>query len=126
MITKLTLIVFVVVLSGIVLVWWTMPKGPFCQSCAIPMTTAELFGTEADGSPSKDYCRFCYHYGAFTEPDITMDAMIDKCVEHMVEQGVMPEAKARKLMTRYLPNTKRWKAQKRVSLAVQAKTATGH
>lgn len=40
-----------------------------------------------------------------------MDEMIDKCVKHMVEQDVMPEAKARKLLTRYLPHLKRWKTQ---------------
>lgn len=108
---KIILILFMVVLAGIAAVWLMMPKGQFCQSCAMPMTSAEVHGTEADGSPSKDYCRYCYENGAFTEPDITMDEMIDKCVRHMVEQGVMPEEKARKLMTRYLPHLKRWRSQ---------------
>ena len=85
------------------------PKGPFCQSCAMPMDRPELFGTEADGSPSTDYCTYCYQGGAFTEPDITMERMIDKCVEHMVEQNAMSEEKARALMAKHLPKMKRWK-----------------
>ena len=85
------------------------PMGPFCQSCALPMDKPELFGTEADGSPSADYCTYCYQKGAYTDPDITMEEMIDLCVEKMVEQDVMPEKKARKLMTKYLPDMKRWK-----------------
>jgi len=35
--------------------------------------------------------------------------MIDQCVKHMVEQKVMPEKKARALMTKHLPQMKRWK-----------------
>jgi len=85
------------------------PKGPFCQSCAMPMDKPELFGTEADVSGSPDYCVYCYKDGKFTEPDITMEQMIDKCVKHMVEQKIMPEEKARSLMTKYLPHMKRWK-----------------
>lgn len=107
---KIILIVFVLLIVGVTVLWLMMPKGPFCQSCAMPMPSAELLGTEADGSPSPDYCCYCYQNGTFTEPDITMDEMIDKCVQHMVEQGAMPEAKARKLLNRYLPHMKRWKA----------------
>ena len=85
------------------------PKGPFCQSCAMPMAKPELFGTEADGSPSHEYCTYCYQKGAFTAPDITMAQMIDLCVKKMVEKNVMPEPQARALMTKYLPQMKRWK-----------------
>jgi hypothetical protein len=85
------------------------PKGPFCQSCAMPMDRADLLGTEASGAPSMEYCTHCYRQGAFTEPGITMEQMIDKCVKQMVDQKVMPEKRARALMTRYLPQMKRWK-----------------
>jgi len=84
------------------------PKGPFCQSCAMPMDKPGLFGTEADGAGSTEYCTYCYQNGKFTEPDITMEQMIDKCVKHMVEQKIMPEKKARSVMTKYLPRMKRW------------------
>ena len=45
----------------------------FCQSCGMPMgDTDELYGTEADGSKSTDYCSYCYADGAFTS-ECTMD-----------------------------------------------------
>ena len=85
------------------------PKGPFCQSCAMPMDKPELFGTNADGTESQEYCTYCYQKGQFTEPDISMQEMMDKCVAHMVEQKTMPEEKARALMAKHLPNLKRWR-----------------
>jgi hypothetical protein len=36
-------------------------QGPFCQSCAMPMETPEMFGTHADGSKSEEYCAYCFH-----------------------------------------------------------------
>jgi len=74
----------------------------------MPMDKPELFGTEASGTPSSNYCTYCYQKGVFTEPDITLEQMIDQCVKHMVEQKIMPEEKARALMTKYLPQMKRW------------------
>ncbi len=85
------------------------PKCPYCQSCAMPLEAPESFGTEADGRPSIDYCHFCYQKGAFTEPDISLQQMIDKCVRIMVEKKIMPEAEARALMTKSLPHMRRWK-----------------
>lgn len=44
----------------------------YCQSCGMPMgQTDALYGTEADGSKSGDYCHYCYAEGAFTV-DCTM------------------------------------------------------
>jgi len=84
-------------------------KGPFCQSCAMPMESSDLFGIEADGSKSEDYCTYCFQKGQFTEPEITMQAMIDKCVPIMVQMNIMPEEQARTLMTMTLPTLKRWR-----------------
>ena len=87
------------------------PKGPFCQSCAMPMDKPELFGANADDSASDEYCVYCFKKGEFTEPDITMEEMIDRCVKHMVEQDIMPEEEARKLLTKYMPRMKRWREE---------------
>ena len=108
---KVFVTVAVVLLAGMVVGCRMGPKGPFCQSCAMPMDKPELFGTEANGNPSTNYCTYCYQKGVFTEPGITMEQMIDKCVKHMVEQKIMPEDKARALMTKYLPQMKRWKTK---------------
>jgi len=84
-------------------------QGPVCQSCAMPMDKAELFGTNKDGTRSNEYCTYCFQNGKFTEPELTMQKMIDKCVSIMVQKNIMAEADARKLMAGTIPNLKRWK-----------------
>ena len=83
----------------------------FCQSCGMPMgQTDERYGTEADGSKSRDYCSYCYENGAFTAP-CTMEEMIDFCVEPMLESMPgMTEESARAMMQEHLPQLKRWQA----------------
>ena len=85
------------------------PLGPFCQSCAMPLEKPEDFGTEKTGSRVNDFCRFCYKKGEFTDPKISMYAMIDTCVRVMVERKLMPEPQARALMLETIPKLKRWR-----------------
>ena len=83
----------------------------FCQSCGMPMgDTDALYGTEADGSKSGDYCSYCYEKGAFTDHG-TIEEMIEFCITPMVENnpGLDPE-QARQMLGRFLPELKRWKA----------------
>jgi hypothetical protein len=87
-------------------------QGPFCQSCGMPLENPEDFGTSANGSRINDYCRYCFQRGAFTEPDMSMEGMIDRCVMVMAEQGIMPEAPARALMRKMIPRLKRWERAK--------------
>ena len=48
------------------------PKGPYCQSCGMPLSKDEKGGgSEADGSKSAEFCSHCYAAGKFTEPEIT-------------------------------------------------------
>ena len=84
------------------------PKGPFCQSCSMPLERPEDFGTDVAGFRVNDYCRHCFVNGAFTEPAITMEAMRDRCVGIMAGQRIMPEAQARALLTDVFPRLKRW------------------
>lgn len=51
------------------------PKGPFCQSCAMPLESTEDFGTGTDGFRINDYCRYCYAKGSFTNPGMSLAAM---------------------------------------------------
>jgi hypothetical protein len=60
----------------------------FCQSCAMPLSDNQLFGTNADGTKNEDYCIYCFKDGEFTS-DISMDEMMNFCIEKMVE--VHPE-----------------------------------
>jgi hypothetical protein len=77
----------------------------------MPLEKPEDFGTATGGSRVNDYCHFCFQGGAFTEPGISMQGMIDRCVAIMAQQGIMPEAQAKALMTDVIPKLKRWQAK---------------
>lgn len=83
-----------------------------CQSCAMPLVKEADFGTEADGSVSKEYCVYCYKDGAFMQ-DVTMEQMIEHCSQfldefnkHAKEKITLDEAV--KQMREYFPSLKRW------------------
>ena len=82
----------------------------YCQSCGMPLGDAEaLYGTQADGSRSADYCQYCYQNGQFTAA-CTMEEMIEFCVPHMLQANPgMEEAQARSIMQQCFPALKRWK-----------------
>jgi Putative zinc ribbon domain len=84
-------------------------EGPCCQSCGMPLTNPEQFGTAADGHRANDYCHFCYVDGEFTNPDMTMPEMADFCAAVLTRRG-MSESQARTMMTGTLPALKRWRA----------------
>ena len=84
----------------------------FFQSCGMPLSS-EVMGTEADGSPSEDYCKYCYADGHFLQ-DCTMDEMIEHCAQFVDEVNKhMPEPltkeKYKQMMRSYFPMLKRWK-----------------
>ncbi len=84
-------------------------KGPFCQSCGMPMDKDEgSGGSEIDGSKSSQYCSHCYQNGQFTEPDITLEQMHAKVLERMKEMHI-PKFLG-KHFAKNLPNLKRWRA----------------
>jgi hypothetical protein len=79
----------------------------FCQSCSMPLNDPELQGTEMDGSKSKDYCKYCYQNGAFTQPGISLQEMISSMISRM-EKDKIPEDIIETAVSR-LSNLKRWK-----------------
>ncbi len=78
----------------------------YCQSCSMPLVGAEDFGTEADGSASRDYCQYCYNGGAFSKEE-TMEEMIESCIPFSRERYESDEAARADMMT-YFPKLKRW------------------
>ena len=85
-----------------------MNEQTFCQSCAMPLTD-DLRGTEADGSPSPHYCKYCYDKGKFTQ-DMTMEEMIDFCAVTMAKANPgMTEEQAKTQMQTFFPKLLRWK-----------------
>ena len=85
----------------------------FCQSCGMPMHTAEQFGTNKDGLPNQEYCCYCYKEGAFTS-DCTMDEMIEHCVQYLDEfnkdsNTQFSKEEAIATMKKFFPSLRRWK-----------------
>jgi hypothetical protein len=78
----------------------------YCQSCSIPLDSKEVLGTEKDGTPSKDYCRYCYQKGRFIKPEMTfrkMQSLIKtRMTEMNIPEGVIDSSVAS------IPHLKRW------------------
>ena len=88
-----------------------MPPEPFCQSCAMPLTTEKEHGSEADGVRSEDYCAWCYQDGEFTAPEL-MKELIEYSAPFMSKGVHITEDEAISYMAAVLPGLKRWKDQK--------------
>ena len=85
----------------------TEQAGPICQSCAMPMNRPDDFGTDGTGHRVDDFCWYCYQSGAYTNPGITLEGMIDICADILVQRG-MAEVEARAMLSDVLPGLKRW------------------
>ena len=78
-----------------------------CQSCAMPLTSDDMFGTNADGSINEDYCKWCYTDGEFTYKDKA--SLIDFLIGHMPNPDQQPENVRRVQYDQYLSLLKHWK-----------------
>ncbi len=83
----------------------------FCQSCGMPLG-AEVLGTNADGSPSEEYCIYCYKDGAFTG-NFTMEEMVEFCAQFVDEFNKNSGPKLTKeeyknVLRGLYPQLKRW------------------
>lgn len=67
------------------------------------------YGTNADGSPMKEFCVFCYKDGAFIQPNLTLEEMINLSVKNMTTDLKMTEERAEELARSVIPNLGRWK-----------------
>jgi hypothetical protein len=85
------------------------PQGPICQSCGMPMEKPDDFGTNADGSPSSEFCSLCYQNGVFTEPDISMREMIEKVTLILMNSMSLPKERAEEIAKDTIPHLNRWR-----------------
>lgn len=90
---------------------FAMEDRKFCQCCGMPLDKPEDAGTEADGSLSGDYCRYCYQNGAFTDPSATLEDMIALNLKFNEENGypMGTQEEAERMMRNWFPTLKRWK-----------------
>ncbi|MGC4017862.1 MAG: zinc ribbon domain-containing protein [Muricomes sp.] len=85
-----------------------MGEVSMCQSCGLPFNKehAHFMAIEPDGSTSI-YCTNCYRNGDFTDPDLSVEELIEMVVPALAKS--IGEEKARNEMTALLPTLKRWK-----------------
>lgn len=82
--------------------------GPICQSCGMAIQDPNDFGTTTSAAKNLNYCRFCFLNGKFTDPDITLEQMIEKCTGIAATKKNMTEDKAKEIVSDYMPKLKRW------------------
>ena len=80
-----------------------------CQSCGMPMLSEDVFGTNADGSINKDYCKYCYENGEFIDK-VSMEKYIEMCSQFGTQAGMTNE-EMKAYCEKLFPTLKRWKAQ---------------
>ena len=76
------------------------------------MAKAADFGTEKDGSPSKEYCTYCYQNGEWTQPNITLEetiAMGHQAIDNMADWSAPKKWILKKLCPMQIKSLKRWK-----------------
>lgn len=78
-----------------------------CQSCGMPITNKELFGTNKDGNINDDYCKYCYNLGEFIDK-VTMEEYIEMCSKYASQAGMTCE-EMKKHCEKLFPTLKRWK-----------------
>ena len=65
-------------------------------------------GTNADGSKTEEYCSFCFSGGNFTNPNQTLEEMIQSSIENMTGDLNMPVEQATELANSFIPTLRRW------------------
>lgn len=88
---------------------WSGRLVPSCGSCGMPLASPGDAGTEADGSPSGTYCVHCYRDGAFVDPDLTLEAYVDRAGPLLAADLGIPLERARAMARAYTATLPRWR-----------------
>ncbi len=78
-----------------------------CQSCSMPLGNESDKGTNADGTVSTDYCKYCFEKGEFISYQ-TLEEAISDSVNYAEYSGKTKEEALADAKT-ILPTLKRWK-----------------
>lgn len=88
---------------------WSGEAVVVCQSCGMSMKKVGGFGTEEHGEKSKKYCCYCYQNGAFTEPGLSREAMIQRSAPMLAEQYQISPEQAEEMMRSLSLGLERWR-----------------
>ncbi len=83
-----------------------------CQSCGMPLTKEEDYGTNADGSKNGEYCVYCFKDGKFTDGIDNLVDYIEESKKHAAEYAKMAgmtEEQMVEHIEKILPTLKRWR-----------------
>ncbi len=86
-----------------------LQTGRLCQSCGLPLVEGRNAGTNADGSPSRDFCIYCFQDGEFTRPEMTRDEMCDIIAGYWSDAAGLPRAEAQCRAAPLVAELKRWR-----------------
>ena len=89
--------------------FFDMPMEYYCQCCSMPIPDPAIHGTEADGTTSEHFCKYCYDHGDFTMKDVTMDDFIERTADLEAQALGVSREEAVSLMATLLPHLDRWK-----------------
>lgn len=92
--------------------FFDMPIEYYCQCCSMPIVDPALHGSEADGSVSEAYCKWCYQDGDFTAQGVDMDEFIEATAEMEAKALGVSREEAISLMATLLPHLDRWKSER--------------
>ena len=81
-------------------------ENKICQSCAMPLTSDDLLGTNKDGSINEDYCKYCYTNGEFIDK-VSMNEYILMCSKYGSQAGMTNEER-KAYCEKLFPTLKRW------------------
>lgn len=82
-----------------------------CQSCGKPINKPDEYGKNSDGSQNNDYCGYCFRDGNFTNPNITMEYMIDIAAILTANVLNISEKEAIEKTKITIPKLKRWQSK---------------
>lgn len=87
---------------------WSGRLIPSCESCGMPILDFAEAGTEADGSTTVRYCIHCYRGGAFVDPDLTREGMVEQYAPLLAAELGMPLERAKAMVTAFTATLPRW------------------
>lgn len=88
----------------------TDPQTERCQSCGMPLDPG-FYGTNENESENHTFCTLCFQKGAYTEPELNMQGMIEKSISHMTRILQYSEEKAKETAWALIPTLSRWTKQ---------------
>ncbi len=75
----------------------------------MPLGDPAVLGSEKDGSPCHEYCKYCYQVGEFVNPNMSLNEMTSLVIDQMKKREI--DQKIIEMSVSVLPNLKRWKAK---------------